>query len=710
MPTDPVCGMYVPEEGSLTSTIDGQTYYFCSKNCMEKYSSPEKEASKLKRRLIVGWALAVPIILINYVVSSANLSGVITKNLLLFILALPVQFYSGFGFYEGAYHAIRGRMGNMDLLISMGTITAFVYSTYVTFFHASALNSEVFFDASAFIITLILTGSFIENITKTRANASASKLLSLIPNIAHLIDDKGEAVDRKTDEIGKGDKILVRPGETIPADGIVYEGKSDVDESMLTGEQEPVLKTIGHQVSSGTINLNGVLRLTVNRTGKDSTVSQIYELIQRAISGRAKVQRIADIFSSIFVPVVITIALVSSLFWYFYLSSIGYPLSFEMSILAFVSVVVIACPCAIGLAGPITLLISSNYASRNGIIIKNTSSLDRLSKVTRAVFDKTGTLTNPEPTISNVSTAPGFNNSQVLSLAASVELSSNHPIAKAIVLEAKRLGFVIYDAQDITEIPGIGISGKVNGNVVNVTRSNRVGGSQVSVQLNGQEVGTIALDYKLRESAVWMVSKMKEMGIKTTIVTGDSDNEAKRIAGLLGIDSVHAEVSPAEKSDIIMNYQKMGDFVMFTGDGINDTVALETADVGIAMGSGTDIARESGDIILLNNDLKQIVLVKLIGEGTISKIKQNIGWAVGYNSVLIPIAAGVLVPLLGLQIYTILPMLAALAMGMSSTSVVLNSLTLRRKIDRAWEKRKGSSDLSSGTNHFSSIKSGVHGK
>lgn len=685
MPTDPVCGMYVPEEGSLTSTVDGQTFYFCSKGCQEKYNSPEKEAIKLKRRLVVGWVLAIPIIIINYAVSSAVLSGYFTKDILLFILAVPVQLYSGFGFYEGAYHAIRSRMGNMDVLISLGTFTAFVYSSYVTFFHGTTQNSDVFFDASAFIITLILTGNFIENITKTRANRSASKLLSLLPNTSHVIIEGGQIIERKTDELRKGDRVLVKPGETIPADGTIYDGRSEVDESMLTGEQHPVLRTTGEKVTSGTSNLNGSLKIEIERTGKDSTIRQIYELIQRAISGRAKVQRIADVFSSIFVPIVIMAALLSSLFWYFYLSSAGYTQSFETAILVFVTVVVIACPCAIGLAGPITLLISSNYSSRNGIIVKNTSSLDRLSKVTRAIFDKTGTLTESDPIITGISETSHFNKSKILSLAASVEVLSNHPIANAIVKEAKRMGVGMETATDIKETPGIGISGKVNGIVIDVNKTTGTSGSAVSVLMGGEEIGVISLEYKIRDSAAWTISKMKEMGIKTTIITGDSKTEAMRIANLLRVDSVHAEVLPAGKSDIILDYQNEGDYVMFTGDGINDSVALETADVGIAMGSGTDIARETGDIILLNNDLRQLVLLKIIGEKTISKIKQNIGWAVGYNSVLIPVAGGILVPFFGLSIYSFLPMLAALAMGMSSTSVVLNSLTLTRKIDRTWE-------------------------
>lgn len=686
MPTDPVCGMFVPDDTDLTSVVDGQTYYFCSKGCQQKYSSPEKEAIRLKKRLALGWSLAIPIIIVNYAVPASLFSGLFIKDLTLFFMTLPVQFYSGFGFYEGAYHSIKSRSGNMDLLISLGTLTAFIFSTYVTFFPSAIPGSDVFFDASAFIITLILTGNYIENLTKARANKAASKLLSLIPNITHIISENGEVIDRKTDEIKQGDRILIKPGETIPVDGNISEGKSEVDESMLTGEQEPVLRTVGQEVSSGTMNLNGVLKITVSRTGKDSTVSQIYELIQRAISGRAKIQRIADVFSSVFVPIVIAVALSSGLFWYFYLTSTGYALSLEIAVLAFVSVIVIACPCAIGLAGPITLLISSNHASENGIIVKNTGAMDRLSKLTRAVFDKTGTLTEPDPIIENISSVAGFTEDAVVSLAASIESSSNHPIAKAIVAKAEKMKLTLKAASEVKEVAGVGIMGEIDGKAIKISRAARSGGSVVSVESDADIIGYINLSYRVRESALPTIRALKSKGIKTTMITGDSRDEARRIAEELGIDDVHAEVLPQDKAEIIKKYQMAGDYVVFTGDGINDAVALETADVGIAMGTGTDIARESGDIILLNDDLRQVINTLIIGEKTISKIKQNIGWAIGYNSALIPVAGGVLVPFLGLSIYAFLPILAALAMGMSSSSVVINSLLLRRKINHSWNQ------------------------
>ncbi len=677
MPTDPVCGMFVPDTSDLHLDVDGQRFYFCSKSCMQKYGSPKEELKILRRRLTVGWSLSIPVILITYLLSPSVFPY---RDYLLLVLTLPIQFYSGFGFYEGAYHAIRSRSANMDLLVSMGTLTAFVFSTFITFFPSTIPGSEVFFDASAFIITLILTGSFIESLTKARANSAASKLIGMIPNITHFQSQDGEVIDRKTDEIRQGDKILIKPGEIASVDGTIFDGRSEVDESMLTGEQEPVLKFAGQEISSGTRNLNGILRVTVTRTGKDSTVNQIYELIQKAISGRAKVQRIADVFSSIFVPLVIAAALAASLFWGFYLNSTGYGLSLEIAVLAFVSVVVIACPCAIGLAGPITLLISSNVASENGIIIKNTSALDRLSKVTRAVFDKTGTLTESDPEVVEVSPISGITSGEVLQLAASVEASSNHPIAKAIVHRAKEQDISLLATLELAEIPGIGITGKVNNREIKISRAKREGGSIVAVTVDGKEAGTISLSYKIRDSSLTAITGLRSMGIKSTMITGDSLEEAKRVARELGIDDVHAEVLPGDKANIIKKYQEAGDYVIFTGDGINDSVALETADVGIAMASGTDIARDSGDIILLKNDLNHVVYAKIIGEKTIGKIKQNIGWAIGYNVALIPVAGGALVPLFGLSIYSFLPILAAFAMGMSSSSVVLNSLMLRRKI------------------------------
>jgi Cu2+-exporting ATPase/Cu+-exporting ATPase len=670
--------MFVPESSDLHIDKDGQRFYFCSQGCMDKFVSPSVEQSRLKRKLIVAWSLAVIVILIQYLFTSMPYRDYVEM-----FLSIPVLFYSGSGFFQGAYHTLKARTGNMDLLVALGTSTAFFFSAFITIFPAIFRGAGIYFDAAVFIITLILTGGYIENLTKARANSAAARLKQIIPETVHLISGDGTILERKLEDVKQDDRILCRPGDIIPVDGHVLEGTSEVDQSLITGEQMPVVKTKGDAVTSGTANLNGTLEISVERVGSESTLNQVYQLIQSAAMGRVQVQRIADIFSSIFIPVVIAAALASAIFWSIYLSLTGQPMVVEYAVLAFVSVVVIACPCAIGLAGPITLLISSSSSSENGILLKNTGSLERLSKATLVVFDKTGTLTLPDPQITRINVAPGYRESDLLALAAAVEQASNHPIARSIVREAEVRGLTIPRAAQTVETPGVGISGTVNGMHVEVTRSGGTGSSGVSVRVNGIDKGSIALSYELRESASSSVSTLKGMGLKVSMITGDSADEAHRIAGMIGIDDIHAECMPQDKAKIVSGYQEAGEYVIFVGDGINDSISLETADAGIAMGSGLDIARESGDIILLNNDLSNIPLSILIGRSTISKIKQNIGWAVGYNSALIPIAGGILVPVFGLSIFSILPFLAALAMGMSSTSVVLNSMRLRKKIMRS---------------------------
>ncbi|MGC8506530.1 MAG: heavy metal translocating P-type ATPase [Thermoplasmata archaeon] len=676
MPNDPVCGMFVPETSDLFVERDGQKYYFCSQACMDKFLSPEAESGKIKRKMVVAWVFTIPIMIVQY-----GFAGIPFHDLIELLLSIPVMAYSGSLFYKGAYHSIRMHTGNMDLLVSMGTLTAFFFSAYLTFFNF--YGSSVYFDAAVFIITLILTGNYIETVTKERANSSARKLETLLPDVAHKLAADGSEVEVKPDDIEIGDIILVKPGEIVSCDGTVVEGKSEVDQSVITGEQDPVLRIEGDVVVSGTKNLNGILKIRAEKPGKNSTINEVYRLIQSASMGRVKVQRIADVFSSIFIPVVLAVAFTSSLFWYFYLGFTGFNYPWEIAILVFVSVVVIACPCAIGLAGPITLLISSNISSQNGIIIKNSGSFDRLARATMIVFDKTGTLTMPDPVVEKVLPEQGISYEDIVSMAASVEQYSDHPIAKAVVSLSQDRRINLKTATDIKEIPGLGITGNVEGRKIQVSRSTRAGITGITISSDGQDMGHILLSYKIRDSAFTSISALKSMGKKVSMVTGDSEDQAKRIAQTLGIEDVHWGAMPSDKAGIIRRYQESGEYVVFVGDGINDSVALETADVGIAMGSGLDIARESGDIILLSNDLNHVVYSIIIGAKTISKVKQNIGWAIGYNTVLLPVAAGILVPFTGLYIYSLLPILAALAMGMSSTSVVLNSLRLNGKIRRS---------------------------
>ncbi len=687
-PTDPVCGMYVPENTDLFLEKDGRKYYFCSKGCMDKFASPEKEIKKLKERLAVAWTFSVPVLLITYL----TFLSVPYRNYILLFLAIPVQFFSGLGFYDGAIHSIKNRSANMDLLVSLGTLTAFFFSLFITVFPDVIRSAGVYFDASSFIITMILTGNYIESITKQRANRSAMRLIDMIPDTAHIVRENGKIEDIKSDLLKPGDIISVRVGEIFPVDGEVLDGESDVDKSILTGEQNPVTAHKGDMVFSGTKNLNGTLNVKVINTGRDSTLSQIYELIQRASSGRAKVQRIADVFSSYFVPAVLISAFASAIFWFLYLRNSGYAYPLEIAVLAFVSVVVIACPCAIGLAGPITLLISSSISSESGIVIKNSSSLDRLSKVNRVIFDKTGTLTENTPSVTEISFSGNLDENETIQLAASLESQSNHPAGRAIVNMATEKGIDILKAWDVKEIPGKGIEGVVNGKMVQVMRNDPGTDHSIKIMVDKLYCGGVRIEYELRNGAKETVKKLQSMGIGVSIVSGDARPEVERIGNILGVTDIYSEVLPDQKSEIIKDLQNHDEYVMFVGDGINDAVALETADVGVAMGSGSDIARDSGDIILLNNQIENIVKLRIIGEDTISKIKQNIGWAFGYNTVLIPVAAGIPVAFFGLAIYGFLPILGAFAMGMSSVSVVMNSMLLRRKINKSMVKYFGSAN------------------
>ncbi|MEM0139185.1 MAG: cation-translocating P-type ATPase [Ferroplasma sp.] len=670
MAVDPVCGMYVSEDTELYSDKDGKRYYFCSKGCKDKFDQPEKQTASFRIKLAVAWSFSIPVLLINYLLIFP------LKDFTMFILVLPVQFYSGMEFYSGAYEAIKNRMGNMDLLITLGTLTAFIFSTIITFNSSLFPVKYTYFDASAFIITLILTGSYIESMTKKKANSAANGLLSLLPETVHISHD-GIIEDIPADKMVPGSIILVRPGETIPADGDVIGGSSEVDESMITGESLPVTKIIGDHAISGTKNIDGNLYIKVMGAGKDSTVSKIYSMIQMASMGRAKIQRLSDIFSSYFVPVVLAAAASSSLFWYFYLRSVNNPLYAIIAILVFVSVVVVACPCAIGLAAPITLLISSNESSRNGILIKNSSSLDRLSKINMVIFDKTGTLTSGEPEIHEKSLTG--NKKFANSLLYSMEINSNHPVARAIIKYLYGKEYDTFKIDNFKEIPGYGVTGLYDGKSVEVRRNL----SHISLFFGNEELESLDIIYGIRENTANDIKNLNAHGIMAIIVTGDTEENTINIAKELGIKDYYCNIKPEGKANIVKKEQADGKFVMFVGDGINDTVAMETADVGVAMSSGSDIARESGDIILLNNDLRNVLNMIIIGKYTISKIKQNIGWAIGYNSALIPIAAGVLVPLLGLGIYYVLPIFAALAMGFSSTTVVLNSLRMRGHIHRS---------------------------
>jgi len=690
MAKDPICGMLVEEgEHSLKTTRYGATYYFCSETCLFQFQAPEKALARLKRLVALGAVLTVPIAALTYL---AIISNRATNNLAMFVLSIPVQFVVGFRFYRGSYDALRSRIGNMDLLIGLGTTAAWLYSTVVTFVPGFFPGSETYFETSAIIITLIQTGSLLEYITKGKASEAVHRLLSLQPVVAHVIRD-GVETSIPVEKVDVDDLLVVRPGERIPVDGIVVEGSSSVDESMITGESLPNDKRTDDEVIGATINKNGLLKIRAVKVGQDTVLSQIAKLVEEAQVGKAPLQRLADRVSAYFVPSVILIATASFLFWYF-IAKIG----LAFSLLAFVSVVIIACPCALGIATPAALLVGTGKGAENGILIKGGDQLEEAHKANTVVFDKTGTLTKGQPALTDIVPIGNLSETQIISYAGSLEKGSEHPLAQAVVNAARTMNLDLPHPSDFEALPGLGVKGALEGREVLLGNADLMDKFSIQVigyaekvrtlQDQGKTVTFLAVDRELvaligladtiKESSGRAVYALKSMGLEVVMLTGDNERTAKAIAKTLGIDTVFSNVRPDQKKNHVRKIQAEGKKVVMVGDGINDAPALAAADVGIAIGSGTDVAKETGGIILIKDDLTDVPKALLLSRATVSKIKQNLLWAFVYNVALIPIAAGTLVPFLGPGIYQVLPLLAGGAMAISSVTVVSNSLLLRR--------------------------------
>src|SRR6266566_2595814 len=667
MAKDPICGMFV-EEGkhALQTTRYGTTYYFCSETCLAQFQAPEKSLARLKRLVGLGAGFTIPIAALTYLPIIPDHQ---INNLVMFALSLPVQFVVGYRFYLGSYDALRSRIGNMDLLIGLGTTAAWVYIT----------------------ITLIQTGNLLEYITKGRASEAVHRLLSLQPTLAHVIRNGGE-ISVPVEEVTVGDILLVRPGEKVPVDGRVIEGDSAIDESMITGESLPRDKRGGDEVIGATVNKTGLLKIQATKVGQDTVLTQIAKLVEEAQVGKAPLQRLADRVSAYFVPAVILIAIASGLFWYF-VAGIG----LTYSLLAFVSVVIIACPCALGIATPAALLVGTGKGAENGILIKGGDQLEEAGKINTIIFDKTGTLTKGEPSVTDVVPIGKLTEIQILSYAGAVEKGSEHPLAEAVVNAAQRKRIELSDPSGFEALPGLGVKATVRGHEVLLGNLELMGKFSVPVEaysermaelqdqgktisllaLDRQPVGLIGLADTVKESSAPTIKALKKMGLDIVMLTGDNERTAKAIARTLGIDTTFANVRPGEKEDIVRELQKNGKVAM-VGDGINDAPALAAADVGIAIGSGTDVAKETGGIVLIKDDMTDVPKALELSKATVRKIKQNLLWAFVYNVALIPIAAGILVPFLGPGIYQVLPLLAGAAMAISSVTVVSNSLQLRR--------------------------------
>ncbi len=682
--------MYVDEAtAELKAQVRGTTYYFCSESCMREFLAPEKELAKLKILVLTSALLSVPILFFTYV---PLLPGQLT-NYVLFALETPVQLVIGWRFYEGTYDSLRNRMGNMDVLIALGTSAAWAYSTVVTFAPGFFPFSGVYFDTSAVIITLILAGRYLEHVTKSRASAAVRKLADLQPTMAHRIDKNGAEVDVPIEQVQSGDMLVVRPGEKIPVDAIIIEGRSAIDESMITGESIPTEKSVGDEVIGATINKSGLLKLKADKVGQDTTLSQIVKLVEEAQVGKAPIQRLADKIASYFVPVVIAAATVASLSWY-YFGHIG--LGFSM--LVFVSVVVISCPCALGIATPAALLVGTSKGAQSGMLIKGGEYLELASKIDTMIFDKTGTLTVGKPSVTDIVPTDILSSHELLHLAASAEKGSEHPLGEAIVNEAKSRPVSLSDPQDFEAVAGKGVKAKVDGRTVllgnrrlitenggdlsmvepELGKLEEEGKTAMIVSLDGKVAGIIAVADTVKSSAKATVEALKGMGVQVVMLTGDNSRTAAAIAQKIGINKFVAEVLPQQKEETIESLQKEGRVVGMVGDGINDAPALAKADVGIAIGSGTDIAKETGGIVLIKDDLRNVAISIKLSRKTLAKIKQNLFWAFAYNGALIPVAAGALVPIFGAVVYTVLPFLAAGAMAISSVTVVGNSLLLLR--------------------------------
>ena len=690
MATDPVCGMYVDEKSTkLTSDREDRKYYFCSTSCKLQFEKPEKELRALKISLSVSWPLTVIVAILTYVLSLSYGAYVMLA------LASVVQFYAGQRFYSGAFDAIKNKSANMDTLIAIGTTAAWSYSTVVVLLPSIFPTGGVYFDTSTIIISLILTGTYMQRLAESRASTAVSALIALQPKVAHRVEG-GKVADVPVGQIKEGDFLLVKPGEKIPTDSIVAEGEGSVDESMITGESMPITKRAGDKVIGGTINATSSLRIRVAKVGEDTALAQIIKIVQDAASSKVPIQRLADTVSSFFVPIVVLIGIASSILWYLF-GAVG----LNTAVLIFVSVLIVACPCALGIATPAALLVSSGRAAKQGILVKSGESLQKASKVNALVLDKTGTLTKGRPEVNDIIMVSDYNEKEIMGFAATAEMNSEHVIGKAIVSKADSLKIKVEFPKKFVYRQGSGITafdkaGKriVVGNrdMFDVKQVNKIesqlqklesqGNTTLIVGLNDSVIGLISLADALKEDSKKAIDSLQNAGYEIWLITGDNEKAANAVAGQLGIKNVVYRAKPKDKMDKIGQLQENGKIVAMVGDGINDAPALAKADVGIAIGAGTDVAIQAGGIILIKNSVYDAFIALRLGKKTMAKIRQNLFWAFGYNAILIPVAAGALIPFFTISVYAFLPLLAAFAMAFSSVTVISNSLLLTRFRDK----------------------------
>jgi Cu+-exporting ATPase len=650
------------------------------------------ELKELQAKVLVSGAIGLLILWGTFPGLMNTAPIFLTNPFVQLVLATPVQLWAGWGFYRSMIASLRHRTANMDTLIGIGTTVAYLFSAFITFFsHAlsgTGASMMPYFDVGVIVIALILLGQLFEKQARGKTSEAIKKLIGLQAKTARVVRD-GKEVDLPISEVVIGDIIVVRPGEKIPVDGVVTEGESSIDESMITGESIPVDKAAGDSVVGSTMNKTGSFHFRAEKIGSDTMISQIIRLVQEAQGSKAPIQRLADIISSYFVPVVIMIAIATFVVWY----DFGPSPVLTFAILNTIAVLIIACPCAMGLATPTAIMVGTGKGAEKGILIKDAAALEIAHKVNAIIFDKTGTLTHGKPEVTDIIPKGAFSEEELLHLAGSIEKGSEHSLAEAIVKKAEER-LMLTKSTGFKAIPGQGVEGTVEGKKVLLgNRKLMAQGRGITVEVltevealesqgktvmflssEGELAGLIAVADTVKESAKDAVKELQKLGVEVYMITGDNERTAKAIASQVGIKNVLAEVLPQDKEANVRKIQATGKTVAMVGDGINDAPALAAADIGIAMGSGTDVAIEAADITLISKDLRAVASAILLSKKTMRTIKMNLVWAFGYNVLLIPVAAGLLYPFIHVLMN---PIYASAAMALSSISVVSNSLLLR---------------------------------
>ncbi len=755
---DPVCGMTVdPHTAKHRYAHDGYPYYFCSSRCREKFiadaarylqaearaaqplpagtiytcpmhpeirqpgpgscpicgmalepeivsadTQPNAELADMTRRFWIGLALTLPVFALEMGGHFTVLQGWLgqqTSNWIQLFLATPVVLWVGWPFFERAWASLKTRNLNMFTLIAMGTGLAWVYSVIGTLWpglfppsmrgHGGSV--AIYFEAAAVITVLVLLGQVLELKAREQTSGAIRALLDLSPKMARRIRPDGTDEDMSLDQVVVGDRLRVRPGERVPVDGEIVEGRSAIDESMVTGESMPGTKSVADKVIGGTMNQSGTFIMRADKVGRDTVLSQIVQMVAAAQRSRAPIQRLADQVSAWFVPTVILVAVLAFLAW----SLWGPEPRLTYGLIAAVSVLIIACPCALGLATPMSIMVGVGRGAQSGVLIKNAEALERLEKVDTLVVDKTGTLTEGKPSVVAIKTAHGADETELLRLTASLERSSEHPLAAAIVRSATERGLALAEPERFASPAGKGVTGIVDGHKLvignrrimseagvdttsldaSADRLRQEGATAIFVAIDGKAAGIIAIADPIKATTPPVISALKEAGIRIVMLTGDNATTAKAVAQKLGIADVEAEVLPEDKGEVVERLRAQGRVVAMAGDGVNDAPALAAADVGIAMGTGTDVAMESAGVTLLKGDLTGIVRARHLSAATMGNIRQNLFFAFIYNAAGVPVAAGVLYPFLGILLS---PIIAAAAMAFSSVSVIANALRLKQ--------------------------------